>query len=61
MGRWKFKYGYTYNMIGYMNISVEDTYLEYLSKTTQSNLIGIGTGPHFNKMTVEYPLEVESY
>jgi hypothetical protein len=48
-------------MIGYMNISVEDTYLEYLSKTTQSNLIGIGTGPHFNKMTVEYPLEVESY
>lgn len=40
---------------------IEDMYPEYLTEMTQPNLIGIGTGPHSNKMAVEYPLEIESY
>jgi hypothetical protein len=41
--------------------TVEDTYPGYLTKMTQVNLIGVGTGPQSNNMAVEYPPGIESY
>jgi hypothetical protein len=52
---------YIYSINKHSGAAVEDTYPGYLSKTTRSNLIGIGTNSHSNKMVVEYPLEIESY
>jgi hypothetical protein len=36
-------------------------YLGYMTETTQQAHVGVGISPHCNKMTVEYPLEIESY
>jgi hypothetical protein len=40
---------------------VEDLYMGHLTKLTHLNLIGIGLGPHSNKMVVEYPPVIEPY
>jgi hypothetical protein len=52
---------YIYLVEKHLGTDVEHTYTRYLTQTTQSNLIGIDTGPHFNKITIEYPLETDSY
>jgi hypothetical protein len=44
-----------------LGVAVDDTYLGYLTKMTLSNLIEISTGPHSDKMAVEYSSEIESY
>jgi hypothetical protein len=52
---------YIYSVEKQSGAAVENMYLGYLTKMTRPNLIGIGMGPHSNKMAIEYPLEMESY
>jgi hypothetical protein len=39
----------------------EDMYTWYMIEMTQQTHVGVGIGPHYNKMSVEYLSEIESY
>jgi hypothetical protein len=41
--------------------SDEDMYPGYMTEVTQQAHVGVGIGPHYNEMVVEYPLQIESY